>query len=117
MHVGTVGKHLDAHTRRELRRQALVGKGAAGNRLSGLADEQRERVLHLPDLALEVDLLRLHLIVGSLGTLHGGRAVADTVVVHELHLLPSLLRQLLHVGDNLHLTVEHQKGIIEVGDA
>ena len=37
--------------------------------------------------------------------------------MQELHLLPGLLRQLLHIGDDLHLTVEHQQRIIEIGDA
>ena len=62
-------------------------------------------------------LLTLHLIVGSLSTLHGSRAIAHAVLVHELHLVPGVLGQLLHIVEDLHLTVERQQRVIEVGNA
>ena len=116
MHVGTVGQHLYTHASRELRGQALICEGATGNGLSGLSNQQRDGVLNLTGLALNVDPLRLHLIVGGLSTLHGRRTVAHAVLMHKLHLLPGLLRQLLHVDDNLQLAVEHQQRVIEVGN-
>ena len=69
------------------------------------------------DLTEQIDLLGLNAIVGSLGTLHSRGTIADAVLVHELHLLPGILGELFHIGDNLHLTVEHQQRIVEVGDA
>ena len=117
MDVGTVVEQLDAHARREVGGQALSGEGSAGDGLSLLTDEQREGVLTLAHLTEQIDLLGLNAIVGSLGTLHCRGTIADAVLVHELHLLPGILGELFHIGDNLHLTVEHQQRIVEVGDA
>ena len=36
--------------------------------------------------------------------------------MHKLHLLPSLLGELLHIGNNLHLAIDHEQGVIQVGD-
>ena len=117
MNVGTVVEQLYANARGKLRGQRLGGKSAASDGLAVLAYEQRQRVLHLAHLALQVYLLCLHAVVGCLGTLHGRGAVAHAVLVHELHLLPGLTGQLLHVADNLNLAVEHQQRVVEVGNA
>ena len=42
MNIGTVGKHLDTHSCRELGGQALACEGATGDGLSRLSKQQRE---------------------------------------------------------------------------
>jgi nicotinate-nucleotide--dimethylbenzimidazole phosphoribosyltransferase len=74
-------------------------------------------LLPLLDLALKVYFLGLNLIIGSLGTLNSCRAIANTVLVHEFHLVPGLLRKLFHISHDLHLTIEHQQRIIQIGNA
>ena len=55
--------------------------------------------------------------MGSFGTLHSRRSVADAILVHELHLVPRIFCQLFHIIDYLYLTVKHQQRVIEVGNA
>ena len=116
VHIGTVVQQLDANARSEVLRQRLPFERAALNGLCGLTEQQRERVLHLAHLALQVYALSLHGVVGSLGTLHGRGAIAHTRVLHDLHLLPRLLGEVLHLADDGNLAVEHQQRVIEVGN-
>ena len=115
VHIGTIVEQLNAYTRGEVLRQILSVERAALNGLSGLAEQQRELVFHLAHLAQQVDTLSLYGIVGSLGALHGGGAIAGTRLLHHLHLLPSLLGEILHLSDDLHLAVEHEQRVVEVG--
>ena len=116
VHVGTVFQKLDAHACREFLGQFLIGKLSALNGLSGLSDEQRKRVLHFTNLALDVFGLCQHAVVAGLGTLHAGGAIASQLHL-QFHHVPGILGQSGHVVDNLQLAVEHQQRVIHIGNA
>ena len=116
VHVGTVGQQLCAYAGSELRGQRLLAELAARNLVSGFVEQQRHRVLHLADLLAQVYGLGLHLIVAGLGTLHARRAGASQFLL-QLHHVPGLLDESLHVGDDGQLLVEHHERVVEVGHA
>ena len=115
--VGTVVEQLDAHARGKVLGQVLSVERAAMDGLGRQSEQQRERIFDFAHLPQHIDALRLHAVVGGFGTLHGGRAIADARVFHHLHLLPRFFRQRLHLAHDFDLFVEHQQGVIEVGDA
>ena len=116
VNVGTVLQQGKAHSRGKLGGQRLLGECRAGNLLTSLTDEQRQGILRSPNLATELIDLRLCGQVGSLGALHTGGAHASEVIL-QLHHLPRLLGHLAHLGDDGQLLVEHQQGVVAVGNA
>ena len=111
MHVRTVVEHLQGYARAELRRQRLVSELSALYGLSGLSDEQRQGVFHLPNLPAHVCRLCLYAIVACLGTLHACGARASELHL-QCHHVPSLLGQRLHLVEYLLLAVEHEESIV-----
>ena len=84
--------------------------------MTGLVEQQRHGVLHLTDLTLQVSLLCLDAVVVGLGRLHTGRT--GTSQLHlQLHHVPCILGESLHIGDDSQLLVEHHQRIVEVGHA
>ena len=114
MHIGPVGEQLNAHAGAEGRGQRLVFEFAAGDGLSRLAEQERERVLHLTDLSFQVHGLCLHAVVVGLCALHACAACASQVHL-QFHHLPSVLGELGHIVDNGHLAVEHEQGVVHIG--
>ena len=112
MHVGTVRKQLNAYAGGELLGQRLVVERATVDAVASLVEQQREGVLHLTYLPLQIDGVGLHLIVACLSTLHAGRA--GTSELHlQLHHVPRLLRQPFHVVEDGQLLVEHHQRVVE----
>ena len=116
MNIGTVVEQLDANTGREGSRKTLILQLATGNRMSLVADEKTQGVLCLTNLTQQVGLLSQHSIVVALGSLNRSSAITQLGILQHLHHLPSILGQAFHIVNQLHLLVEHQQGIIHVGD-
>ena len=115
VYVGTVVQQLQSHTRTELRGQRLLVELASHDGLSRLSEQQAERVFHLTYLTFHFGCLSHHLVVTSLSTLYADGA--GTTEFHlQFHHVPGLLGESRHLIHNLLLTVEHQQGIVEVGD-
>ena len=115
MNVGTVGEKLDAYARRELCGERLSLEGSALDGLCLLAEKQRERILCLANLTLEVGSLSLHRVHISFCTLHAG-LLHTTQFLLNLHDVPCLFSQLGHVRYHLQLFVKHEQSVIHVGD-
>ena len=81
-----------------------------------VADEKTQGVLCLANLTHQVGLLSQHSIVVALGSLHGSSSITNLGILQHLHGLPGILGQSCHIVNQLHLLVEHQQGIIHVGD-
>ena len=84
--------------------------------MSLVADEKTQGVLCLANLTQQVGLLSQHCIVVALGSLNRGSAITKLGILQYLHHLPGILGQAFHIVNQLHLLVEHQQGIIHVGN-
>ena len=115
VNIGTVAEQLNAHTRGEIGGKILIVEVSAWDRMGLLTEQQRETVLRFTDLSFEIFLLCLHAQIVGLGTLHGGRAHTGDRLMLYLHDFPCVLGELLHVGNDLQLLVEHQQGVVHVG--
>ena len=116
MHVGTVLQQSNTDTGSKLCRQRLGLQSRTGNLLTSLSDEQTEGILGRANLTSEVVGLRLCGQIGSLSTLYAGRA-NTTECELLLHHLPRLLSHIAHLGNDSQLLVEHQQGVVGIGDA
>ena len=50
------------------------------------------------------------------GNLNRSSAITNLGILQHLHGLPGILGQTFHIVNQLHLLIEHQQGIIHVGD-
>ena len=84
--------------------------------MSLVTDEKTQGVLCLTNLTHQVSLLSQHCIVVALGSLNRSSAITNLGILQHLHGLPGILGQTFHIVNQLHLLIEHQQGIIHVGD-
>ena len=115
MHVGTVVEHLQGDAGAELAGQVLVFEPAALYGLGRLAEHERERVLGLAYLPLQVGSLGKHRVVIGLGAADACRVVACAQLLEPLHHVPCLLGDARHLVHYLQLAVEHQQSVVHVG--
>ena len=116
MNIGTVVEQLDAYTCRECCRKTLILQLATSDSMSLVADKKAQGILSFTNLTHQVGLLSQHSIVVALGSLNGSSAITKLGILQHLHGLPGILGQSFHIVNQFHLLIEHQQGIIHVGD-
>ena len=100
MYVRTYAEQSYGIARAELRGQRLVRELTAADGACLTTDEERESILNCADLTAHVDGLCLDVEVGGLSRYHAGLAGSAQLFL-QLHHVPRLLRQLLHLAKYL----------------
>ena len=115
LHVRTVFQQLQGNARRQIFRHHLRIQRPTFDMLRSLGQKDREGVFSFPHLTLEVDQRSLNLMID--GTALGdGSFRRHTGNLHRLHGPDIFLVDSHILCCDFHLTVEHQQGIIGIGN-